>query len=398
MAIREDPTEWRAERFRDRPRNSHPTRLLRDVSPRRTQAVTSIRNSPDQSYNGKAWNNRTYASQGVYPSSEPVQHLHFQESLRQPELRAAVRHVGFPARDMPVSPSYTPTNREARPSQPRALTSQTPNNNSQPPLPITQAVTQVSRDDPAPLPFLPPDFVPPPPPAPGTYTPLLPLKPLQLKSRHTLVLDLDETLIHSSFTPIPYPDHVVHIVLEGVAQAVYVRMRPYLHHFLAKVRGLFEVVMLTASLAVYANPVCDVVDTGSWLHNRLYRDSCAILNGNYIKDLSYLGRQLHSVIIVDNSPTSYLFQPRNAVPISSWFDDPNDTELRDMLPMLERVARAETVYPVLEEYRKSQQARYWGGYEQQQQQQQTQRQLGPAVALDGRASEAAGRWADNRPV
>ena len=54
-------------------------------------------------------------------------------------------------------------------------------------------------------------------------------------------IDLDETLIHSSFTPIPYPDHVVHILLEGVSQAVYVRTRPYLHHFLAKVRGLFEV-------------------------------------------------------------------------------------------------------------------------------------------------------------
>ena len=31
--------------------------------------------------------------------------------------------------------------------------------------------------------------------------------------------------------------------------------------------------------------------------------------------------------------------------------------------MLDRVARAETVYPILEEHRKSQEARYWAGYE-----------------------------------
>jgi RNA polymerase II subunit A small phosphatase-like protein len=52
-----------------------------------------------------------------------------------------------------------------------------------------------------------------------------------------------------------------------------------------------------------------------------------------VKDLTKLGRKLKNLVIVDNAPKSYLFQPNNAVPITSWFDDPNDTELMDMLPV-----------------------------------------------------------------
>ena len=41
-----------------------------------------------------------------------------------------------------------------------------------------------------------------------------------------------------------------------------------------------------------------------------------------------MGRDLDRTIIIDNSPASYLFQPQNAIPCSSWFDDKNDTLLQ----------------------------------------------------------------------
>jgi RNA polymerase II subunit A small phosphatase-like protein len=44
------------------------------------------------------------------------------------------------------------------------------------------------------------------------------------------------------------------------------------------------------------------------------------------------------VIIVDNSPIAYLFQPENAVPILSWYDDVGDMELLRIIPFLERLA------------------------------------------------------------
>eukprot|EP01006_Ploeotia_vitrea_P012342 TRINITY_DN32752_c0_g1_i1.p1 TRINITY_DN32752_c0_g1~~TRINITY_DN32752_c0_g1_i1.p1 ORF type:complete len:465 (-),score=13.01 TRINITY_DN32752_c0_g1_i1:605-1999(-) len=217
-------------------------------------------------------------------------------------------------------------------------------------------VTQASRDQASHLPaFLsaPKEFLPPEP-DPRTFTPLLPPKDRVFGQKNTLVLDLDETLVHSAFKPITLVDMLIDIKLDGQMHTVYVRKRPYVEEFLARMCELYEVVILTASLEVYADPVLDQLDSeGYWIHHRLFRDSCANLNGNYIKDLSYLGRPLHQVIIVDNTPAAYLFQPRNAIPISSWFDDNSDTELRDMIPVLERAAKTDNVYPVLDAYRQA---------------------------------------------
>jgi len=56
------------------------------------------------------------------------------------------------------------------------------------------------------------------------------------------------------------------------------------------------------------------------------------------QDLSQVGRDLKETIIIDNSPTSYIFHPQHAVPISSWFSDAHDNELLDLIPVLEDLA------------------------------------------------------------
>ena len=58
------------------------------------------------------------------------------------------------------------------------------------------------------------------------------------------------------------------------------------------------------------------------------------------QDLSRLGRELRRCIIIDNSPASYIFQPENALPISSWLDNPNDLELLDLVPPLTELTKA----------------------------------------------------------
>lgn len=57
-----------------------------------------------------------------------------------------------------------------------------------------------------------------------------------------------------------------------------------------------------------------------------------------LQDLSQVGRDLKETIIIDNSPTSYIFHPQHAVPISSWFSDAHDNELLDLIPVLEDLA------------------------------------------------------------
>ena len=52
-----------------------------------------------------------------------------------------------------------------------------------------------------------------------------------------------------------------------------------------------------------------------------------------------MGRNLKDVIIIDNSPTGYMFQPECGLPIVSWYDDRNDRALLDYIPMLIEISQ-----------------------------------------------------------
>jgi len=170
--------------------------------------------------------------------------------------------------------------------------------------------------------------------------------------KKTLVLDLDETLVHSSFKPIPDPDFIVPVEIEDVTHKVYVLKRPHVDEFLKTVGPLYEIVIFTASLSKYADPVLDLLDLSKVIDVRLFRESCSLFKGNYVKDMGRLGRSLDDVIIIDNSPTSYLFNPENAIAIETWFDDPNDNELMDLMPILRELTTVDNVRNYLPRARK----------------------------------------------
>ncbi|XP_048884436.1 carboxy-terminal domain RNA polymerase II polypeptide A small phosphatase 1-like isoform X4 [Brienomyrus brachyistius] len=168
-----------------------------------------------------------------------------------------------------------------------------------------------------------------------------------------VVIDLDETLVHSSFKPVNNADFIIPVEIDGTVHQVYVLKRPHVDEFLKRMGELFECVLFTASLAKYADPVSDLLDKWGAFRTRLFRESCVFHRGNYVKDLSCLGRELGKVIIVDNSPASYIFHPDNAVPVASWFDDMSDTELLDLIPFFERLSKVQDVYTVLKQQRKT---------------------------------------------
>ncbi len=139
-----------------------------------------------------------------------------------------------------------------------------------------------------------------------------------------MVLDLDETLVHSSFKPVEKSDITLPIEIDGQICTIFVLVRPFVEEFLKRMSKHFELVVFTASLSKYAEPLMLQLDPENFCSYKLFREHCTFYNNAFVKDLTQLGRSMKDVIIVDNSPVAYLFQPENAMPAVSWYDDPND--------------------------------------------------------------------------
>ena len=125
---------------------------------------------------------------------------------------------------------------------------------------------------------------------------------------YTLVLDLDETLIHFS----------INAQNEG-----HLFFRPYLFHFLNAVSEYYELIIFTAGLKEYAKIVLDLIENrmGKKIFDyRLYREHTEPNDeGIFIKDLSKIGRNLQKIIIVDNTKENYELQNDNGIEIKSYY-------------------------------------------------------------------------------
>lgn len=148
-------------------------------------------------------------------------------------------------------------------------------------------------------------------------------------TQKTLVIDLDETLIHSLAKGGRMSSgHMVEVKLNntvGYGGAAlgpqhpilyYVHKRPHCDDFLRKVCRWYNLVVFTASVQEYADPVIDWLEQErKYFSGRYYRQHCTFRNGAYIKDLSSVEPDLSKVMILDNSPLSYIFHEGNTVQI-----------------------------------------------------------------------------------
>ncbi|KAJ3363835.1 CTD small phosphatase-like protein 2 [Allomyces javanicus] len=182
-----------------------------------------------------------------------------------------------------------------------------------------------------------------------TRAPLLPPLASANGKSHTLLLDVDECLVACRTVPIANPDLTFSVHFNGTRFDIYGKLRPGVHAFLQALRSSpWEVVLFTASQHCYATRIRALLDPdGDCIAHLLHRDHCVPVLGNYLKDLSALGRDLRKTIIVDNSPQAFAYHPANGIAVPSWYDDQTDRALARLLPTLAKLAKHDDVRPAV---------------------------------------------------
>ncbi|KAK8827036.1 hypothetical protein WA577_007537, partial [Blastocystis sp. JDR] len=166
---------------------------------------------------------------------------------------------------------------------------------------------------------------------------------------YTLVLDLDETLVHCTMERNPSADLVFPIFYENHRFDVFANIRPFFFYLLKRIAPHYEIIIFTASQQCYADRILDILDADQHLISyRLYRDDCLLINGNYVKDLNVLNRDLAKTVIVDNSISCFGYNIENGIPIISWFDDKSDHELYNLSTVLLSFLKKDDVRPSIE--------------------------------------------------
>ncbi|KAI8081879.1 NLI interacting factor-like phosphatase-domain-containing protein [Gilbertella persicaria] len=179
-------------------------------------------------------------------------------------------------------------------------------------------------------------------------------KTSQYYKNKTLILDLDETLIHSvrlGTEHSPVHPSVIHTNIEvqsdkhNVLYKVY--KRPHVDFFLKTISQWYKVVIYTASMGEYADPIIDWLDQDCLISQRFFRESCVFRNGNFLKDITLAEKDLCKVCLVDNSPIAFDLCKDNGIALPTWISNPNDQSLLDLLPFLDALRFAVDVRNIL---------------------------------------------------
>jgi len=172
----------------------------------------------------------------------------------------------------------------------------------------------------------------------------------------TVVLDLDETLVHSKLPrglhelrqeeerkedTEPYSDYFEVVVF---SETFRVHKRPGLDEFLAEASKHYELICFTAGIQEYAEVLMDAIDPErKYFRYRLFRNHCVQVGGSFVKDLRVVNRKLERTVLVDNNAYSFLMQLGNGIPVSSFMDDANDTALHVLQEFLLAIREHEDV-------------------------------------------------------
>ncbi|EMR63281.1 putative mitochondrial import inner membrane translocase subunit tim-50 protein [Eutypa lata UCREL1] len=139
---------------------------------------------------------------------------------------------------------------------------------------------------------------------------------------YTLCISLEDMLVHSEWTR----EHGWRVA-----------KRPGVDYFLRYLSQYYELVLFTSVPYAMGEPLIRKLDPFRFIVWPLFREATKYKDGEIVKDLSYLNRDLSRVIIVDSKATHVQNQPENAIILPPWKGDPKDTELVSLIPFLEYI-------------------------------------------------------------
>jgi RNA polymerase II subunit A small phosphatase-like protein len=183
-----------------------------------------------------------------------------------------------------------------------------------------------------------------------------------------LVIDLDETLIHTSFKKIPNPDltiqldstvytkkntddkNIEELSVQKIVEA-YIRIRPGVNEFFSQLSKHYDFYVYSASSKNYLSTIIKNIDKNKIIKKCYCRDDCIMYventekdfdqpnnKYNYVKDLKKINKDLKNIVFIDNNIVSFKLQEKNGIPIKSWFDDYDDIELYKLIPILKNLS------------------------------------------------------------
>ena len=154
-------------------------------------------------------------------------------------------------------------------------------------------------------------------------TPSTPFIRSEMKKNFCLVLDIDETIVHSLNLPF----------------GNYFLLRPGVINFLEEISKLYEIIIFTSSPKIYADGILNKIDIdNNYFSHRLYKDHVIFEKGKSVKKLNMIGRELNKMIFVDNTKSNAKYNLKNLCHVSTWIYDINDQEIIKLKIKLKYIA------------------------------------------------------------
>ena len=155
------------------------------------------------------------------------------------------------------------------------------------------------------------------------------------KYKYTLVLDLDETLVH-------YIEE---------KDRHYVQVRPFAEYFISEMGKYFELVIFTSAEEEYANIVLEEIDKYKVITHKLYRKHVEYNDGLCLKDLDKIGRDIKRVCIIDNDKNNFKLHVENGIEIKEFLGEQDDNELDLLGDLLMSIieSNADDIRPIIKD-------------------------------------------------